>query len=115
MQDYNFWKDAFDTYQSLSAPLQLAWLLLPPTYLLVLIGLILRFWWRCRQLGPIGDDPGRPLFTIQRNAHGAYDIYIHDTEGVLSTQMRNTASAGEQRMVRQLQLGRNTAAARDRE
>ena len=66
----------------------------------------LRFWWRCRQLGPIGDDPGRPLFTIQRNAHGAYDIYAHDTEDVLSAQMRNTASAGEQRMVRQLQLGR---------
>ena len=34
--DHNFWRDLFDTYQSLSQTLQILWLIVPPTFLLAL-------------------------------------------------------------------------------
>ena len=79
MQDYNFWQDVFDTYQSLSIALQLAWLILPPAFVLGLAALILRFWWRCRQLGPVGR--GDLVYTIYRKDVGTLDVYRHDAAG----------------------------------
>ena len=80
VETYNFWKDAFDTYQSLSTPMQFAWLVLPPTFLLTLVALVLRFWLRCRQLGPAGR--GDLVYTFYRNDFGNYDVYRHgDVEG----------------------------------
>jgi len=42
MDDYNFWRDLFDTYQSLPDWLKLLWLVVPPGFVLALTGLILR-------------------------------------------------------------------------
>ena len=43
MDAYNFWRDLFDTYQSLSDWMKLAWLVVPPAFLLGLVALILRY------------------------------------------------------------------------
>ena len=76
METYNFWQDAFDTYQSLSVALQLAWLVLPALFLLGLVALILRFWLTCRRLGPVGRST--LVYTVYRNDFGTYDVFRHD-------------------------------------
>ena len=39
--DYNFWRDLFDTYQSFSQIVQILWLIVPPTFVLLLTALAL--------------------------------------------------------------------------
>ncbi|WP_156892533.1 hypothetical protein [Salaquimonas pukyongi] len=43
MEDYNFWQDFFDTYQSLSDWMKFAWLIVPPAFLPGLVALVLHF------------------------------------------------------------------------
>ena len=43
MEDYNFWQDFFDTYQSLPDWMKALWLIVPPAFLLGLIALIMRY------------------------------------------------------------------------
>ena len=76
MDDYNFWQDAFDTYQSLSDGLKLAWLALPPTFLLALMALILRFRHKSRLLDANGR--GDLIYTIYRDDDSTLAIYRHD-------------------------------------
>lgn len=42
MQEYNFWADVLDTYQSLSDWVKALWLLVPPVFLLALSVIISR-------------------------------------------------------------------------
>ena len=42
MEDYHFWQDFSDTYQSLSNSTKALWLIVPPAFLLGLIALITR-------------------------------------------------------------------------
>lgn len=43
MDDYNVWRDLLDTYQSLSDWMKALWLIVPPTFLLGFLALILWF------------------------------------------------------------------------
>ena len=43
MDHYNFWADLLDTYQSSSDMIKALWLLVPPTFLLALIAMLMRF------------------------------------------------------------------------
>jgi len=43
MENYNFWQDFFDTYQSLSDWIKFLWLIIPPSFVLGLSALILRY------------------------------------------------------------------------
>jgi len=43
VDDYNVWQDAFDTYQSLSNGLKIAWLMVPPAFLLGILALVLHY------------------------------------------------------------------------
>ena len=43
MDDYNFWADLFDTYQSTADWIKALWLIVPSAFLLGLIALILRY------------------------------------------------------------------------
>jgi hypothetical protein len=40
--DYNFWRDLFDTYQSLTPLLQALWLIVPPTFVVTVLALCLQ-------------------------------------------------------------------------
>lgn len=42
VNDYNFWQDFFDTYQSLSDWIKFAWLVVPPAFVLGLVRLLVR-------------------------------------------------------------------------
>jgi len=43
VDDYNLWQDAFDTYQSLSDWVKIAWLVVPPAFVLGLLALVLHY------------------------------------------------------------------------
>ena len=79
MDTYNFWQDVFDTYQSLPVGLQLAWLVLPPAFVLALVALTLRYRLLSRRLGPVGR--GDLVYTVYRNDFGSFDVYHHTADG----------------------------------
>jgi len=69
MEDYNFWQDFFDTYQSLPDWLKTLWLLIPPGFVLALI------WLFRRRAGRASD--GELLYTVCREPGGLIQIYRH--------------------------------------
>ena len=75
MDDYNFWQDFFDTYQSLSDPTKALWLIVPPAFVLGLIALVLRHRVAVRQVetGLRGDL----AYTIRKDAGGELHVYRH--------------------------------------
>ncbi len=75
MEDYNFWQDFFDTYQSLSDGTKALWLIVPAAFVLGLIALILRHRVAVRQAetGMRGDL----VYTIHRDANDQLHVYRH--------------------------------------
>lgn len=78
MEDYNFWQDFFDTYQSLSDVVKALWLIVPPAFLLGLIALVMRHRVALRQVenGTSGDL----VYTIHRDDYGELQVYRHGRE-----------------------------------
>ena len=75
MDGYNFWQDFFDTYQSLSDPTKALWLIVPATFLLGLIALILRYRVASREAEHgLGGDL---VYTIRKDAGGELHVYRH--------------------------------------
>ena len=75
MEDYNFWQDFFDTYQSLSDPTKALWLIVPAGFLLGLMALIMRHRVAVRHAenGLRGDL----VYTIHRDGDGQLHVYRH--------------------------------------
>ncbi len=75
MEDYNFWQDFFDTYQSLSDWTKALWLIVPPAFLLGLIALVMRHRVAVRQAenGIRGDL----VYTIRRDGDDKLHVYRH--------------------------------------
>lgn len=76
MEEYNFWKDFFDTYQSLSDWMKFAWLAVPPAFALGLVALILRY--RLKSKHAKDTDAGTLAYTVQKDENGGLRIYTHD-------------------------------------
>ena len=75
MEDYNFWQDFFDTYQSLSDGTKALWLIVPAGFLLGLIALIMRHRIAVRETehGMRGDL----VYTIHRDGNDKLRVYRH--------------------------------------
>ncbi|MEN0001242.1 MAG: hypothetical protein AAF940_10180 [Pseudomonadota bacterium] len=74
MDDYHFWQDLFDTYQSFPDWMQLLWLIVPLGFLLALIGLLLLF-----RLAPRRSRPDEKLaYTIYAGKNGRLRVYAHE-------------------------------------
>jgi len=72
MEDYNFWQDFFDTYQSLSDWMKFAWLIVPSTFLLALIALNMRYRIATRRLeNEINNELD---YTVCRDAQGQLQV-----------------------------------------
>ena len=56
MDQYNFLQDLLDTYTSMSALLQILWLIVPPTFLAVMFALFLRYRLKQKQLAENPTD-----------------------------------------------------------
>lgn len=74
MEDYNFWADLLDTYQSSSDWIKALWIIIPPAFLLCLVGL-LRPRYRDSEI-PQKDD-GEVLYTISREADNRLCLRRH--------------------------------------
>ena len=75
MEDYNFWQDFFDTYQSLSDWTKALWLIVPPAFVLGLIALVLRHRVAVKQAehGLRADL----IYTIHRDGDDQLHVYRH--------------------------------------
>ena len=73
--DYNFWQDFFDTYQSLSDWMKLAWLVVPPMFLLGVISLIMRYRIASKQADRLFD--GDLIYTVYRDTEHQLQVYRH--------------------------------------
>ena len=82
--DYIFWRDAFDTYQSLSEGLKILWLIVPPAFLLALTALCLRY--------RLARTRSLCSAAIKVTSDGKFWIYAHDDGETLP----NRASAPDE-------------------
>jgi len=75
MEDYHFWQDFFDTYQSLSNSTKALWLIVPAAFLLGLIALVMRYRVAVRETehGMRGDL----VYTIHRDGDDKLHVYRH--------------------------------------
>ncbi len=76
MESYNFSQDLFDTYQSLSDWMKLAWLVVPPAFLLGLLALVMRY--RLASKRGAKAVRGTLAYTILPDENGGLRIYAHD-------------------------------------
>ena len=67
MEDYNLWADLLDTFQSSADWIKALWLVIPPAFVLALVGLIRR------RAGRASD--GELLFTVCREPDGLIQIH----------------------------------------
>ncbi len=75
MNDYNFWSDLLDTFQSSPDWIKALWLLIPPGFLLGLVALMLRFRIAAKQLnqGPKGEL----IYSIHRDIRNQLHVVSH--------------------------------------
>ncbi len=78
MDNYSFWQDFFDTYQSVADWIKALWLVAPPTFILTLIWLLARTRnWR----GPVEPDAvGRLIYSVYRDSDNRTHIISHFPE-----------------------------------
>lgn len=71
MENYNFWRDAFDTYQSLSDWIKALWLLVPPAFVLGLVA-ILR---RPLAAETVEQEPQGLVYSVYRSPQGTLVLH----------------------------------------
>jgi len=71
MEDYNFWADLLDTFQSSADWIKALWLTIPPGFVLALI------WLFRRRMAPADALEGELLYTVRREPDGLIQIYRH--------------------------------------
>lgn len=81
MENYNFWQDFFDTYQSLSDLMKFAWLVVPPAFLLGLLALVMRY--RLAAKRGTMRETGNLAYTVFSDENGILRIYTHGGTDVL--------------------------------
>lgn len=75
MDNYNFWQDFFDTYQSLSDWMKALWLIVPPAFMLGLVALAMRF--RIESKRADYDLGGELVYSIHRDGQDRFRIVSH--------------------------------------
>lgn len=75
MDDYNFWQDFFDTYQSLSDWMKFAWLIAPLAFGLGLFAIFLHYRLAARR--ETENTPGDLIYSIRRGDFGRLNIHRH--------------------------------------
>lgn len=74
--DYNFWKDFFDTYQSLPDWMKFAWLIVPPSFTLGLVALVMRM--RIISKRAETMEAGTLAYTVYQDEDDGLRIYAHN-------------------------------------
>lgn len=77
MEPYNFWQDFFDTYQSLSDWVKVLWLVVPPTFILGLVVMVMRMRIDDRRAGR--GFAGKLVYSVHRDEEDRLHIVVHGT------------------------------------
>lgn len=85
MNDYNFWADLLDTFQSSPDWIKALWLLIPPCFLLALITILVRYRLASKQLKEKLVDEF--VFPIDRRPDGHLQIIRHRPEIIRESAM----------------------------
>jgi len=75
MDNYNFWSDLLDTFQSSPDWIKALWLLIPPAFTLALVALTLRFRIESRKVERRFD--GELVYSIHRDAGNQLHVVSH--------------------------------------
>ena len=75
MEDYNFWQDLFDTYQSTADWIKALWIVAVPAFALGLLALIFQYRLASKQ-APLADG-AELLYTVHREDGGTFRVYRH--------------------------------------
>ncbi|MDQ0998097.1 hypothetical protein QFZ34_003279 [Phyllobacterium ifriqiyense] len=75
MDNYNFWADFLDTFQSSPDWIKALWLLIPPGFLLGLIAIVMRFSMANKQMNH--TSKGELIYSIHRDAGNQLHIVRH--------------------------------------
>ncbi len=93
MEDYNFWADLLDTFQSSAEWVKALWIVVPPGFVLGLIWLF----FRRRVVRVDAADDGELLYTIYKQPNGLIHIYrigVVD-DGILESLIEHQPAATE--------------------
>jgi len=74
MDNYSFWQDFFDTYQSLSDWMKVLWLTVPPAFILGLVALTMRLRIDSKQADGF---TGKLIYSIYRDDEDQFHIVAH--------------------------------------
>ncbi|WP_288191696.1 hypothetical protein [uncultured Phyllobacterium sp.] len=75
MNDYNFWSDLLDTFQSSPDWIKAVWLLIPPGFLLGLVALTMRFRIAAKQMDQ--SPKGELIYSIHRDIRNQLHVVSH--------------------------------------
>lgn len=75
MDNYNFWSDLLDTFQSSPDWIKALWLLIPPGFLLGLAALMMRFRIAAKQIDR--SPKGELIYSIHRDAGNQLHVVSH--------------------------------------
>lgn len=75
MDNYNFWADFLDTFQSSPDWIKALWLLIPPGFLLGLIAMMMRFRLTAKQMDH--GSKGELIYSVHRDAGNQLHIVRH--------------------------------------
>lgn len=73
--DYNFWRDFFDTYQSLSDWVKTLWLIVPPVFALGALWLGLDY--RLKSRSTVPSEDGVLVYTVFSDETGIWRIHAY--------------------------------------
>lgn len=104
MDDYNFWQDFFDTYQSLSDWMKFAWLVVPLAFCLGLFAVLLRYRLAAKQVEKVIS--GDLVYTIHRDDFGQLHVRCYGPELKQRSTLLLFENAGGDASERQGQNGR---------
>ena len=95
MEDYNFWADLLDTFQSSADWIKALWLIVPPGFVLALIWLIRR------RVGRIDALDGELLYTVYKEPDGVIQIHRHGAldNGILELLLEQQAGAEDPQLL----------------
>ncbi|QND51826.1 hypothetical protein HB779_07865 [Phyllobacterium sp. 628] len=75
MNDYNFWSDLLDTFQSSPDWIKALWLLIPPSFLLGLVAMAMRFSMASKRMDH--GSKGELIYSVHRDIRNQLHVVSH--------------------------------------
>jgi hypothetical protein len=91
MDTYSVWQDVLDTYQSLSDVLKFAWLIVPPTFVIVLVAVCFHYQLARSRLQ--NDVAGKGILKLDRDTVEIWEASADRSRSNTSTVLSKSVTA----------------------